>query len=119
MKYTPRNPNEHKFKPSMAKLKGYQKKQPRKKKNKVDVIIKTNNFYFNLYIIVYFLFKNILFSSIFQNSFEFSSYPCQCLSFSTIPFYRAFFYLLPILFPFLQAFALYKLKLEQWYIPVP
>lgn len=37
-----KNPNEHKFKPSMAKLKGYQKKQPRKKKNKVDVIIKTN-----------------------------------------------------------------------------
>lgn len=37
-----KNPNEHKFKPSMAKLKGYQKKQPRKKKNKVVVKITTN-----------------------------------------------------------------------------
>lgn len=42
MKYTPKNPNEHKFKPSMPKLKGFQKKQPRKKKNKTVITIKTN-----------------------------------------------------------------------------
>lgn len=42
MKYTPKNPNEHKFKPSRSKLKGFNKKQPHKKKNKVDVTIKTN-----------------------------------------------------------------------------
>lgn len=44
MKYTPNNPNEHKFKPLMAKLKGFQKKQPRqkKKKNKTVITITTN-----------------------------------------------------------------------------
>lgn len=42
MKYTPKNPNEHKFKPLMKTLQGFNKRQPRKKKNKVDVTIKTN-----------------------------------------------------------------------------
>lgn len=46
MKYSPKNPNEHKFKPLMKKLQGFNKRQPRqkkrKKKNKVVVKITTN-----------------------------------------------------------------------------
>lgn len=32
MKYTPKNPNEHKFKPSIPKLQGFNKRQPNKKR---------------------------------------------------------------------------------------
>ena len=44
MKYTPRNPNEHKFKPLMKKLQGFNKRQTnkKKKKQKLSISITTN-----------------------------------------------------------------------------
>ena len=43
MKYTPRNPNEHKFKPSIPKLQGFNKRQTnKKKKQKLSISIETN-----------------------------------------------------------------------------
>lgn len=43
MKYTPKNPNEHKFKPSIPKLQGFNKRQTnKKKKQKLSISIETN-----------------------------------------------------------------------------
>ena len=43
MKYTPKNPNEHKFKPSIPKLQGFNKRQTnKKKKQKLSISITTN-----------------------------------------------------------------------------
>lgn len=43
MKYTPKNPNEHKFKPSMKTLQGFNKRQTnKKKKQKLSISITTN-----------------------------------------------------------------------------
>ena len=44
MKYTPKNPNEHKFKPLMKKLQGFNKRQTntKKKKQKLSISITTN-----------------------------------------------------------------------------
>ena len=43
MKYTPKNPNEHKFKPSIPKLQGINKRQTnKKKKQKLSISIETN-----------------------------------------------------------------------------
>jgi hypothetical protein len=43
MKYIPKNPNEHKFKPSIPKLQGFNKRQTnKKKKQKLSISIETN-----------------------------------------------------------------------------
>ena len=59
MKYTPRNPNEHKFKPLMKKLQGFNKRQTnkKKKKQKLSISITTNKMSI---IDTYFLVKDSL-----------------------------------------------------------